>query len=42
MNEFPGYKMIGSSFLLYNTIRELCDVPKTVRSVGDLDTVVSL
>ena len=42
MNEFPGYKMIGSSFLLCNTIRELCDVPKTVRSVGDLDTVVSL
>ena len=43
MNEFPGYKMMGSSFLLSdNTIRELCDIAKTVRSVDDLDTVVSL
>ena len=43
MNEFPGYKMMGSSFFLSdNTIRELCNIATTVRSVDDLNSIVSL
>ena len=43
MNEFPGYKMMGSSFFLSdNIIRELCNIATTVRSVDDLNSIVSL
>ena len=43
MNEFPGYKMMGSSFLLSdNTITELCDLATTLRSVNDLNSILSL
>ena len=43
MNEFLGYKMMGSSFFLSdNTTRELCNIATTLRSVDDLNSIVSL
>ena len=43
VNEFPGYKMMGNSFLVSDsTIRELCSMATTLRSVDDLNGIVSL
>ena len=39
MNEFPGYKMMGSS-LSDNTIKGLCDL--VLRSVRDLNSTLSV
>ena len=39
MNEFPGYKMMGSS-LSDNTIKGLCD--SVLRSVRDLNSTLSV
>ena len=43
LDEFPGYRMLGSNFILSDsTIRHLCTVATTLTSVDDLSSIVSL